>query len=327
MSHPDGEPWTAKIPADVDQPDKIVYGLAARQLVVLAGTGLVAAWIYLVASPWMPLPVLAAALVPLVAGGIVLAIARRDGMSLDRFILAGLAYLRAPKHQVSAPEGVLPPPAWCRVRGRLPAPLRLPVRAVRDDGVMDLADGGTAVLVRTGTLPFALRTAAEQAALVASFGRWLNSLDAPVQILVRARAADLSALVEHVSHAASALADPALERAAREHAAFLAALNDSRELLVREVLLVLRDDLPGQTASRPRSRRARREAGAAVVLRRAEEAVRALAALGITAYVLDADACVQVLTEALSPAEAPLSGLARPDDLITARQPKEAPRR
>lgn len=318
MNHQDTEPWTAKIPADVDQPDKIVYGLDARQVVILAGTGLVAAWVYLMASPWMPLPVLAAVLVPIVAGGIVVTLARRDGMSLDRFVLAALAHLRTPKTQVSAPEGVHAPPAWCRVRGRLPTPLRLPVRAVREDGVMELADGGTAVLVRAGTITFALRTPAEQAALVAAFGRWLNSLDAPAQILVRTRTADLSDLIERANRAASHLPDPALERAAREHAAFLTALDDSRELLAREVLIVLRDHAPG---------RGRRDVGAAVVLRRAEETVRALTVLGVTAGVLDADACVQVLAEALSPAEAPLSGLARPDDLITARQPKEAPRR
>ncbi|MGH3388864.1 MAG: PrgI family protein, partial [Actinomadura sp.] len=38
----DDEPLVAKIPADVDRPDKILYGLTARQLAVLAVTGLLA---------------------------------------------------------------------------------------------------------------------------------------------------------------------------------------------------------------------------------------------------------------------------------------------
>ena len=45
------------------------------------------------------------------------------------------------------------------------------------------------------TVNFALRTPAEQDALTAAYGRWLNSLTGPVQILIRAGRADLSAAV------------------------------------------------------------------------------------------------------------------------------------
>ncbi|MFG1998645.1 PrgI family protein [Spirillospora sp. NPDC048911] len=322
MSTLDEEPLVAQIPADVDQPDKLLYGLTARQLVILVITALLALWFYFTAAPWLPLAVIVAVLLPVVAAGAVLAVGRRDGLSLDRFVVTALAHLRAPKTRIATSGDIAAPPGWCRMEGSLPAPLRLPVRAVREDGVMELTEGGTAVMVRAGTVAFALRTASEQAALVAVFGRWLNSLDAPTQILVRARAADLSGLVDRVQDAAPGLPDSALEEAALDHAAFLAELTDSRELLVREVLVVLRDHGP-QAPSRPwtsgRRQRALRDAGATVVLRRAEEAARALGVLGISTEVLDAAACTQVLAEALSPAEPPLVGAAGPGEVITAR--------
>jgi hypothetical protein len=173
---------------------------------------------------------------------------------------------------------------------------------------------------------FALRTAAEQAGLVSVFGRWLNSLDAPVQVLVQARPVDLSGLVDHLAAEAPQLADPALEQAALQHAAFLSELNDSRDLLTRQVLIVIRDDAYDQRDGgsplwgRSRRRTTVREASACVVLRRAEEAVRSLSVLGISTEVLDAAACTAVLAESLSPGEARLVGVSAPDDLITVQE-------
>ena len=71
------------------------------------------------------------------------------------------------------------------------------------------------------TVNFALRTPAEQHALTAAFGRWLNSLRGPVQILIRAQRVDLSAMAAALREAAPALPHPALEAAALDHAGFL----------------------------------------------------------------------------------------------------------
>ncbi|MFI0354219.1 PrgI family protein [Actinomadura sp. 9N407] len=324
MNRHDDPPLSAKIPADVDRPDKILYGLTARQLAILAATGFAAMGLFIAAEGRLPFPLLVGLVLPIVAAGAVLAVARRDGMSLDRLALAALSHAQFPKARVSAQGPVQAPPAWCRMRGRLPAPLRLPVRAVREDGAMELADGGTAVIVRAGTVAFGLRTAGEQAGLVAVFGRWLNSLDAPVQILVQARPVDLAGLAEPIAETAADLPDPALEQAARDHAAFLHELGTEHDLLVRQVLIVIGDTTHQQTDPRPwtkaRRQRTARDAGAAVALRRADEAVRSLTALGVVAEVLDAAACTNVLAESLSPAEALPVDNTGPDELITAKE-------
>ncbi|MGW0805561.1 PrgI family protein [Nonomuraea sp. NPDC002799] len=307
------EPLITNIPADINCPDKIAYGLTFRQILIITLTGGIAAAIYYLFHQLLPVIILAAIVLPLVALGLTIALGRRDGLSLDRFALAALLHTRARKRLVAAPDGVADPPRWCRLRGKLPTPLRLPVRAIRTDGALELTDGGVAVLVETSTLSFHLRTTSEQAALVGVFGRWLNSLEAPVQILARARPADLSDLVETIEHQADVLPHAALADAAREHADYLAELNTSRELLTRQVLIVLRDH-PATNRGR---RSVRRDVSAAVVLRRAAEAERSLAALGVTTRVLDADAASQALAECLDPGGRHPLGQALPDELIT----------
>ncbi|MFC5188032.1 PrgI family protein [Actinomadura harenae] len=318
------EPLVARIPADVEMPDKVLAGLTGRQLLILGATGGLVAWVYLLAQGRVPVVVIAALLIPLTALGFALALGRRDGLSLDRLALHGIRHALQGKVRVPAPEGIAPYPSWCRLRGQLPAPLDLPVRAIRQDGAMGLADGGTAVLVQAGTVSFTLRTAAEQESLVALFGRWLNSLDSPVQILIQSRSADLSDLTTELEESARDLAHPALEQAARDHAAYLDDLSRSRDLLTRRVLVVIRDQPTGET---PLHRQARtRNVSATVAMRRAEDAVRALAALGIGAVVLDAEACTEVLADSLSPGQPRLGGLSRPYDLVTRSVPptKEA---
>ncbi|MGW2157520.1 PrgI family protein [Nonomuraea sp. NPDC001699] len=306
-------PLLARIPADINQPDKIAYGLTFRQLLIVALTGGIAAAVYYLFHQLLPVVILAAILLPLLALGIAITLGRRDGLSLDRFALAAVQFARTSKRLVATPDEVTEPPRWCRLRGKLPAPLRLPVRAIRTDGALELADGGVAVLVETGTLSFHLRTTGEQAALVGGFGRWLNSLEAPVQLLARARPADLTGLVQAVEAQAEALPHPALAQAAREHAAYLTELHTSRELLTRQVLVVLRD----HPASGRGRRSVRRDASAAVVMRRAAETERALASLGVTTRVLDADQAAQALAECLDPGGRYSVGQALPDELVT----------
>jgi hypothetical protein len=140
------------------------------------------------------------------------------------------------------------------------------------------------------TVNFALRSPDEQDALAAAYGRWLNSLTGPVQVLVRAGRADLSASVAALRDAAPGLPHPALERAALEHAAFLEGLAAERDVLTRQALLIVRE--PGQAA-----------AGRA--LQRAGEAARLLAGAGLQVRVLDGGQVTALLTACADPAAPP----------------------
>lgn len=298
----------ARIPADVDRPDAILGGLTARQLVILAATGVVLWLAYAATRQFLPLPAFAALAAPVALSGAALALGRAEGVPLDRLLAAAWSQARRPRRLVLAPAGVVPPPSWAGTSGPVPSPLRLPVAWVGGDGVIDLGPEGTAILCKASAVTFSLRTPAEQGAMVAGFARFLHSLSDPVQVLIRATPVDLGPAIEELLEAAPALPHPGLEQACRDHARFLAELNDAGGLLSREVLLVLRQPgLPGgqaDTAGRLR--------------RRAEGARAALAGAGVVLRILEgseASACMAACLDPGAPSQP--AELAPPGAVIT----------
>jgi PrgI family protein len=298
-----------RIPADVDRDDKILRELTARQAAILAAAaaGLWLAWT--ATRHLIPPAVFAVAAAPAALAAVVLALGRRDGLSLDRLALAALRHARQTRRLVPAPDGVHPPPQWTAPRlaaaaGPLPAPLRLPATAVTADGTISLGGDGYVAVAAASTVNFALRTPAEQHALTAGFGRWLNSLRCPAQILIRAQRVDLSAMAATVRGTAPGLPHPALEAAALDHAGFLGQLAAGRDLLARQVLIAVREPSAG--------------AAAATIA----AAARALSAAGVTVTVLDGGQAAAVLAGCCDPSRPPARpGTALPGQVITAGPP------
>ncbi|MGW3347868.1 PrgI family protein [Nonomuraea rubra] len=300
-----------RIPADVEQPDKIIGTLTARQVAILAGTGTALYAAYTVAAEHVPPLVCMAVAVPIAVGAVLLAIGQRDGLSLDRYLLAAIRHQRSPKNLISSSEDIPMPPAWIAAHGqRPPAPLKLPARGIAGDGLIDLGPDGVAAVAEVSTVSFALRTPDEQDALVAVFGRWLNSLSGPAQILVRAERVDLSATIATLQDNARRLPHSALASAALEHAAFLDDLSARHDLLRRQVLLIIREPAVATNG---------RDAAAARALRRLDEASRVLGSCGLTARLLDARAAAALLASCFDPSAPPLpdDDLALPGEVIT----------
>ncbi|MFB9340211.1 PrgI family protein [Actinoplanes octamycinicus] len=297
------------MPADVDAPDKIVYGLTFRQLAILAVAAVVfyGAWQGL--HDLVPTPLLVGAAV--LGGGLVfgLAVGRRDGLSLDAWLLAAVRHSRTPR-ALSTVDISTTVPDWVEAptgRVMLPAPLKLPADAISDDGEISL--GGThAAMVAATTVNLALRTGDEQAALVDTFGRWLNSLSTATQIVVSAQPVDLHSHARTLAAAADRLPHPALAEAAADHATFLDDLAQRRDPLRRQVLIVTR------TSAEERGEHAAR--------RRADGTVRALSGLGVTTRALDGHAATAALAAAADPYRPPRpGGLAAPETVITGPGP------
>ena len=143
MSNPDPGAEPVRVPADVDQEDRVLAGLTARQAAILA-TAAVSVWLAFTATRHLiPPAIVAGAATPPAVTTVVVALGRRDGLSLDRWLIAGLRQARSPRRLVPAPEGVPAPPAWIAppapARARLlPAPLHLPADAISPDGTISL---------------------------------------------------------------------------------------------------------------------------------------------------------------------------------------------
>jgi len=295
----------ARMPADVDAPDKVVYGLTFRQLAILAVAAVMFYGGWQALHDLIPVPVLLGAAV--VLGGLVfgLAVGRRDGLPMDAWLLAAVRHCRQPRAlsttgtTARAPEWVQAPPSTVM----LPAPLKLPADAVDEHGEIRLA-GTRAAMVAATSVNLALRTADEQAALIDTFGRWLNSLSTSTQIVVSAQPVDLHSAARTLAAAVDRLPHPALADAAADHARFLDDLAERRDPLRRQVLIVTRTN-PGE-----RSEHAAR--------RRADDTARSLSGLGVTTRALDGPAATAALAAAADPYRPPRpGGLAAPDTVIT----------
>jgi hypothetical protein len=275
---------TVRIPADVELEDKVLAGLTARQLLILAvpGAGLYLLWS---ATRHLLTPLVFAALaIPVAAVAIAVALGRRDGLSMDRWVLAAAAHLlttrplprprgrgagqRDPEGRTPAGADLTPVLPGLRRPGRVEGAARPVVRAIRPHhhtttgpigavagtggresldgasgaaGIVDLGPDGLALLAVVSTVNIALRTRAEQHALLACFAGYLHSLTSPVQVLIRAMPLDLTGHINQLHYAARTLAHPALAAAAADHAAHLAELGDTQQLLRRQCILVLRE--------------------------------------------------------------------------------------
>ncbi|WP_181786962.1 PrgI family protein [Streptomyces phytophilus] len=339
-----------RIPADVEREDTVLAGLTARQLLLLSGAGIVLYTLYTGSRTLVPLPVFVIVALPLAGVAVLLALGRRDGLPLDRLLLAAIRQRLAPRYRIAAGEGVQPAPQWLGERARpadepgqpagtvTPAPLHMPAESVSETGLVDLGRDGLAVVAVCSTVNFALRTPAEQESLTTAFGRYLHSLTAPVQIMVRAERLDLSAQINELQAYAGNLPHPALEHAAYEHADYLNHLRQTSNLLRRQVLLIIREPT-GTTApntgfgtSHRAARRARRAADRhtqataaarraveARLVRRVEEATELLGPVGITVTALDAGQATAVLAAACNPDSLlpPSTHLAGAHDVIT----------
>lgn len=296
-----------RMPADVEREDRILAGLTARQLVIIAVPA-IGLWLLYQAAGHLVAPlVLVAVAVPIMGVAVAAALTKRDGLSLDRLLLAALRFAKAPRRRSTGSPDPLPVPSWIQATTPpLPSPLDLPLTAISDEGVLDLGEHGAAVLVSCSTVSFSLHTPSEQAGLVSGFAGYLNSLNAPAQFLIRAESISLDPLVEALDQAATQMPHPALEEAARSHADFLAELAQSRDLLRRQILLTVRDVAAGPAAA-PAARR------------RAEDAVRALSAAGVRSRVLGGGEVAAVLASAADPSSrhVPPEGLSAPEATVT----------
>jgi hypothetical protein len=301
-----------RMPANIDQPDRILAGLTARQLLILVIAGVPAGLLLLLARQLLPLPAATVLAAPPLLLGVALALGGRDGVALDQLAVAAVRHHLAPSRLVPAPAGVTAPAAWHQpaAAGQPPvAPLRLPAHGLDAHGLLDLGPEGAAMVCEASTVNFALRTPAEQQALIGAFARALHALTSPVQIVVRVERADLDAHLRQLDQDAEGLPHPALEAAAREHARFLQELAGRRDVLRRQTLLVLRDPNPPPKA-------------APILQRRADELAGLLSTCGITLTPLDGGQATAVLARACDPeGPPPPAGLAAPSEIIHGATP------
>jgi hypothetical protein len=296
-----------RVPADLDRPDQLLAGLSAHQLAILTAAGLAAWALAALADRWLGFLAAAIVAAPVVLAGLGLALGWRDGLPLDRLVLAWLAWAGTPRRRAAIPDPPMAAPGWAGPAGPRVAPLDGPISGLTASGVLELAGEGWALVCAATPVNLRLRTPAEQQQLLAGFARLLHALAGALQVVVRSQPADLAEMAGQLRSQAAGLAHPALEQAALAHARWLEQAAGDQRLRRRQQLVVFHQP-PG--APDP----------AAALARQAEQAAGLLAAAGVTLTPLDANAAARVLQAAATPDHPSRpAGLALPGAVINGR--------
>jgi hypothetical protein len=326
------------IPADIDLEDRILGGLTTRQVCILGGAAALLYLVWTLGGDRLPLPLFLALAAPLAAAAAGLALGRREGLSLDRWLWAAAthhAHTRRARTSGTGSDQPAAPSAGLVLPGlRRPAGPAGPRFATTGDGLVDLGAHGTAVLAVVSTVPLGLRSPAEQRALISTWAGYLHSLSDPVHLLVRSLPLDLSATLTRLRTATAVMPHPALAAAAADHAAHLAHLHTTATLIRRQVVLILRDPTrltpPDDSGHDGRHAGGHSDGGhravAARLNRRVTDAAGLLAPAGVSVTRLDAAHAETVLASAYHPAGSPTaSPTAPPSSPPGGHEPPEPP--
>ena len=210
---------------------------------------------------------------------------------------------------------------WRRASGRVPVAgvqEQLPLDDVVGEVVL-LRSGAARAVLEASSVNFALRSEAEQEAILAGYRRFLNALDYPLQLLVRVVIADVERYLAGLSGAGAG--SEQLLRLARDHRAFVRRIARERTLLGRRFFVVIpaeREGGPAGAAARGTARRllprrggpspARRRSDVDHTWRtlsfRAGEVMRGLGSFGVETRRLGGDELRALWRETLAPGSA-----------------------
>lgn len=114
----------------------------------------------------------------------------------------------------------------------------IPVASL-EEGVVILKDGSLAVVIRIYPINFDLKNESEQNTIIARYQGFLNSLEFPIQILIRSRELDLHPYLADLQRHAAQIDNELLQRQATDYISFLSNIVELRTIMSKQYFVVL----------------------------------------------------------------------------------------
>jgi hypothetical protein len=208
---------------------------------------------------------------------------------------------------------------------------RLRLEAI-EDGVVRLAGPLFRAVLEISGAPPPLDDDVRREAVLAGYAGFLNSLNFPIQVLVRSVPVDLGRYLAGIEERATQDLPDALTALAHDHVAFVHGLARQRTLLERRLYLVVPAEAPISADWRPWRRRRggmapERAAARRQLTLRCEAVARQLARCGVTVRRLDDTALAQLYLACWAPERARLQRVRKRIDeystlIVTADRPR-----
>lgn len=117
----------------------------------------------------------------------------------------------------------------------------LPFSQIRDNVVI-MKDNSVRVVLKCSTINFLLKSIEEQDAIIMSFQRFLNSIDFPIQIIVRSTKLDIEAYLNKLNNLAVNQTNPLLQRQTYEYIEYLKKLVEVAQIMRKDFYIVVPQD-------------------------------------------------------------------------------------
>lgn len=126
--------------------------------------------------------------------------------------------------------------------------LYLPFAEIRDDTVV-LKNGGARAILQSSSVNFNLKSEAEQNAIIYGYQSFLNTLEFPIQILVKSHKLDVTKYLDHMRGLAEEQLNPLLRKQTYEYAEYVKKLVEYADIMEKRFYVIVPYDLPGTTST------------------------------------------------------------------------------
>lgn len=117
----------------------------------------------------------------------------------------------------------------------------LSVAEIRDSTLM-LKNGGVRAILKTSSVNFNLKSAEEQNALIYAYQGFLNTLDFPIQIVVRSQKLDIDMYIDHLSAIAKKQSSPLMRKQTVEYMEYIKKLVEYADIMEKNFFVVVPHD-------------------------------------------------------------------------------------
>lgn len=128
----------------------------------------------------------------------------------------------------------------------------LPFSEIRDN-LMIMKDGSSRMILRVHATNFNLKSTDEQDAILISYQRFLNSINFPIQIVVRSVKVDIEAYINRLKNLALKQTNSLLQEQTYKYVDFLTNLVDLAQIMKKEFYIIVPYDMENNESVRKTS--------------------------------------------------------------------------
>lgn len=114
----------------------------------------------------------------------------------------------------------------------------LPFSSIKEN-VIIMKDGSARLVVKCSTINFLLKNTDEQDSIIISFQRFLNSLDFPIQVLVRSKKLDIETYLSNLNDKAMRQTNSLLQNQTYEYIEYLRKLIEVAQIMKKEFYIII----------------------------------------------------------------------------------------